>query len=334
MDHCVTPETVARTLEEHPDVKAVYIVSPTYYGVCRRPGVDRTHRARGRQAAARGRSLGAALPLPPGAAALGDGGRRRPVHQLDAQDALGVLAVRDAPPERRPRAARPPQGGAQDVSLDLAEFADGRLARRRAQADGDRGRGAAVAHDRRWRTRRARRINAIGGLYCFGDELQGRHGVFDLDPTKIAVTRQGLGYTGYEASEAAAPPVQHSSRTGGSVQRRRARSRSEPRATPPTGLVSALEEMARDDRPLDMYAPSGILEQPAQPRQLSPAADSADAHAARATLSWPRPNSCRSAISAGRICAETISPYPPGIPVISPGEEITAGDRGLLAPGD
>jgi len=27
--------------------------------------------------------------------------------------------------------------------------------------------------------------------------------------------------------------------------------------------------------------------------------------------------------SAGRICAEVITPYPPGIPVISPGEEIT-----------
>ena len=33
MDHCVTPETVARTLAEHPEVTAVYIVSPTYYGV-------------------------------------------------------------------------------------------------------------------------------------------------------------------------------------------------------------------------------------------------------------------------------------------------------------
>ena len=33
MDHCVTPETVARTLAEHPDLDAVYIVSPTYYGV-------------------------------------------------------------------------------------------------------------------------------------------------------------------------------------------------------------------------------------------------------------------------------------------------------------
>jgi lysine decarboxylase len=27
--------------------------------------------------------------------------------------------------------------------------------------------------------------------------------------------------------------------------------------------------------------------------------------------------------SKGRICAETVSPYPPGIPVIAPGEEIT-----------
>ena len=33
MDNSVTPETVARTLDEHPDLKAVYIVSPTYYGV-------------------------------------------------------------------------------------------------------------------------------------------------------------------------------------------------------------------------------------------------------------------------------------------------------------
>ncbi len=33
MDHTVTPQTVRATLEEHPDVKAVYVVSPTYYGV-------------------------------------------------------------------------------------------------------------------------------------------------------------------------------------------------------------------------------------------------------------------------------------------------------------
>src|SRR6516165_10362713 len=33
LDHCVTPETVRRALDEHPEAKAVFITSPTYYGV-------------------------------------------------------------------------------------------------------------------------------------------------------------------------------------------------------------------------------------------------------------------------------------------------------------
>ena len=32
-------------------------------------------------------------------------------------------------------------------------------------------------------------------------ELEGRPGVFDLDPTKITITVKELGYTGYEAEE-------------------------------------------------------------------------------------------------------------------------------------
>ncbi len=51
------------------------------------------------------------------------------------------------------------------------------------------------------RETRASGSTDIDGLYCFGDELQGRPGVFALDPTKITVTVTGLGYTGYEASE-------------------------------------------------------------------------------------------------------------------------------------
>ena len=33
MDHTVTPQTVERTLDDYPQTKAVYLVSPTYYGV-------------------------------------------------------------------------------------------------------------------------------------------------------------------------------------------------------------------------------------------------------------------------------------------------------------
>jgi lysine decarboxylase len=88
------------------------------------------------------------------------------------------------------------------------------------------------------------------------------------------------------------------------------------------GFIYAFEELARDDRPIDMFAPSGILEErlrrgtfqlPAVPpmRMLPRDAFLADAEFVKFRE------------SAGRICAETLTPYPPGIPVIAPGEEIT-----------
>ncbi len=153
MDHCVTPETVARTLAEHPEVDGGVSRFADVLRRRRRSGGDRTHRARRRQTAAGRRSVGAALPLSPGAAALGHPSRSRSLHQLDAQDAVGIFAVRDAAPKGRSRAARPAQSRAQDVSVDVSESADGRVARRRAQADGDRGR----AHCSRERSNSHRR---------------------------------------------------------------------------------------------------------------------------------------------------------------------------------
>ena len=35
--------------------------------------------------------------------------------------------------------------------------------------------------------------------------------MFDLDPTKITITVKHLGYTGYEAEEIHAPPLQRAS---------------------------------------------------------------------------------------------------------------------------
>ncbi len=104
------------------------------------------------------------------------------------------------------------------------------------------------------------RLNQIPGIYCFGEELQGKKGVFDLDPTKITVTVKDLGYTGYEASE---------------ILRRRYNIQVEladlfnvvalftigTTRDAADRLVTAFGEMARDDRALDMFAPSGMLEQ-------------------------------------------------------------------------
>ncbi|MBV8655249.1 MAG: arginine decarboxylase, partial [Candidatus Eremiobacteraeota bacterium] len=137
----------------------------------------------------------------------------------------------------------------------------------------------------------------------------------------IAVTVKGLGYTGYEASE---------------ILRKRYNIQVEladlfnvvalftigTTRDAAEKLLFAFQELAREDRPLDMYAPSGILERRIHrgsyrmpkipPMRMLPR----DAFLADTEFVKFRE-------SKGRICAETISPYPPGIPVLAPGEEIT-----------
>jgi lysine decarboxylase len=166
-----------------------------------------------------------------------------------------------------------------------------------------------------------RRLNEIPGIYCFGEEQVGRPGVFDLDPTKITITVKELGYTGYEAEEILRRRYNVQCEladlfnclalfTIGTTQEAADR------------LVYGVKELSREDRPIDVFSPSGVLERRLKtgtynlpsipPIRMNPrAAFLADTEFVRFKD------------SAGRICAEVITPYPPGIPVISPGEEIT-----------
>jgi arginine/lysine/ornithine decarboxylase len=166
-----------------------------------------------------------------------------------------------------------------------------------------------------------RRLNDIPKVYCFGEELEGRPGVFDIDPTKITITVKDLGYTGYEAEE---------------ILRRRYNVQVEladlfnvvalytigTTTEASDALVYGVQELAREDRPVDIFSPSGVLDRrlktgtsklPAIPpiRLIPRDAFLADTEFVPFKL------------SARRICAEVITPYPPGIPVLSPGEEIT-----------
>jgi arginine decarboxylase len=42
-------------------------------------------------------------------------------------------------------------------------------------------------------------INEISGLYCFGEELLGEEATYDYDPTKLTIHVRHLGITGYDA---------------------------------------------------------------------------------------------------------------------------------------
>ena len=320
MDHCVTPEIVAQTLEKHPDVKAVYVVTPTYYGVAADiKGIVKVARAAGKLVLvdeAWGPHFHFHPQLPMSATAAKADLVINSTHKMLSAFSQCAMLHEIGPRIRIDRL----EGVLKmflSTSPNLPMVASLDVARKQMAMDGLEllSRTIELAQETR------KRLNAIPGVYCFGDELKGRPGVFDLDPTKVTITVKELGYTGYEAS---------------AILRRRYNVQVEladlfnvvalftigTSQEAADRLVQGVAELAREDRPVDIFSPSGILERrlktgsyklPAIPpmRMLPRDAFLAPTEAVRFKQ------------SKGRICAETISPYPPGIPVIAPGEELT-----------
>jgi arginine/lysine/ornithine decarboxylase len=320
MDHCVTPETVEQTLREHPDVKAVYVVTPTYYGVAADiKGIVKVARAAGKLVLvdeAWGPHFHFHPDLPLSATAAKADLVINSTHKMLSAFSQCAMLHQIGPRVRVDRL----EGVLKmflSTSPNLPMVASLDVARKQMAMDGLEllSRTIELAQETR------KKLNAIDGVYCFGDELKGRPGIFDLDPTKVTITVKDLGYTGYEAS---------------AILRRRYNVQVEladlfnvvalftigTSQEAADRLVQGVAELAREDRPVDIFSPSGILERrlktgsyklPKIPpmRMLPREAFLADTEAVRFKQ------------SKGRICAETISPYPPGIPVISPGEEVT-----------
>jgi len=320
MDHTVTPATVERTLQEHPGVKAIYIVSPTYYGVAadlesivklvhahdKMVLVDEAwgpHFHFHPRLPISATAAGADLCINSTHKMLSSFSQTAMLHQigsrvrLDRLDAVLKLFLSTSP--NLPMVA----------SLDVA--------RRQMATQGE----ALLTKTIDLANETRLRLNAIPRVYCFGEELKGREGVFDLDPTKITITVKDLGYTGYEAS---------------AILRRRYNVQVEladlfnvvalftigTTQTAADRLVFGVSELAREDRAVDIFSPSGVLE-----RRLKTGTYKLPKTPAMRML--PRDaflaqtESIKFKSSKGRICAEIITPYPPGIPVIAPGEEIT-----------
>lgn len=321
MDNCVTPETIQATLAQHPDVKAVYVVSPTYYGVAADlASIVRIAHDAGKivlvdEAWGPHFHFHPALPLS-ATAARADLSINSTHKMLSAFSQCAMLhAIGTRVRLDRLKAVLKMF---LSTSPNLPMVASLDVARKQMATEGAPLLSSTIELAEETR----RRLNAIDGVYCFGEELQGRPGVFDLDPTKVTITVKDLGYTGYEASE---------------ILRRRYNVQVEladlfnvvalftigTTQNAADRLVLGVSELAREDRAVDIFSPSGVLERRVKrgtyrlpkipPMRMLPR----DAFLADTEF-------VKFKESRGRICAETISPYPPGIPVISPGEELTA----------
>ena len=195
----VLPATVAKMLQANPDAKAVLLTTPNYYGgVCDLAAITALAHAKGVPVLvdeAHGPHLGFDQRLPLSALAAGADMTAQSTHKLlgalTQASMLHVGAASLVPAAKVAAALAVLQTTSPNywllASLDAAV---GQLA-----AQGEQLIGAAVDLAEEIR----RRINAIDGLFCFGAERSGTAGLAGVDLSKLTITVSGLGLTGVEA---------------------------------------------------------------------------------------------------------------------------------------
>ena len=307
----VPPEAVERALEQHPDAKGVLLVNPTYYGVSTDLAavaalvhrrnlpllVDEAH----------GPHLCFSDELPLAALDAGADAVAQSTHKI-----LGALTQASMLHYRAGRISLSRLKAmlrlVQSTSPNYLLLASLDVARMQMATQGRELVGKSIELAGWVR----REVNAIPGLYCFGEEKTGVPGVHALDPTKVTVSVRGLGLTGREAEEILRYrykiQAELSDRDNVLFLITLGDAEAEVRQ-----LVAALRDLAMAGQETpgpERRKPMPLL--PLPELAMTPR-DAAFSRAVRLPF----------ASAAGRVCAETVTFYPPGIPVLCPGEKIT-----------
>ena len=152
-------------------------------------------------------------------------------------------------------------------------------------------------------------INAIGGYYAFGRELINGNSIYDFDPTKLSVHTRDIGLAGIEVYDLLRDEYDIQIEFG-DIGNILAYLSIGDRPQELERLVSALAEIRRRFQ-LDG---SGLLSQ----EYIDPEVVTSPQEAFYAAKkSMPLKD------SAGMVCSEFVMCYPPGIPILAPGERIT-----------
>ncbi|NLW06981.1 MAG: aminotransferase class I/II-fold pyridoxal phosphate-dependent enzyme [Clostridia bacterium] len=305
----VTAEAVERALREHPDAKAVFIVSPNYYGtvpplkeivaVAHRHGVpvlvDEAH----------GAHLKFHPDLPLSAMEAGADLAAVSTHKLAGsmtQSSI-LLAQGDRVSHRHLKAAL---NLAQTTSPSYLLLASLDVARKQMALKGRELLETTLAISRWIREQ----LTRIEGLSIMGEEVKAYPGCVALDPTKITVNVQGLGLSGYEMETILRQEYKIQVELsdlynvlllisiGDDWQMARQ-------------LVAACRDIAgrRSLKNIVRFCPP----LPAIPRM---------AVLPRAAF-YGQTSTLELDCAEGEISAESITAYPPGIPLVCPGEVIT-----------
>ncbi|WP_316568375.1 aminotransferase class I/II-fold pyridoxal phosphate-dependent enzyme [Neobacillus sp. YIM B06451] len=311
ISHGITTESVARALDQHPDAKGVLVINPTYFGISAdlRKIVEIAHSYNVPVLVdeAHGVHIHFHEDLPLSAMQAGADMAATSVHKLGgSMTQSSILNVREGLVSSKRVQSILSMLTTTSTSYLLLASLD--VARKRLATEGRELISKTISLAQSIR----KRINEIDRLYCVGPEILKSKAAFDYDPTKLIISVKDLGIPGYEVEKWLRDrhniEVELSDLynilcivTPGDTEREA------------DILVNALRELAEEcvegagkPEPLKVFLPDIPL------LALTPR----DAFYSETEV-VPFEE------SEGRITAEFIMVYPPGIPIFIPGEIIT-----------
>ncbi|WP_336082749.1 aminotransferase class I/II-fold pyridoxal phosphate-dependent enzyme [Nocardia sp. SSK8] len=319
--HPPSPEQVERTWREHPDAAGALIVSPSPYGTCADiRGIARVCHARGKPLIV-DEAWGAHLPFH----------EDLPTWAMDVGADVCVVSVHKMGMGFEQGSVFHLQGDLVDP-VRLRSCADLLMTTSPnvliyAALDGWRRQMVEFGHDlldaALTTARRARaELAEIGGLTVMHDELLGVEASHDLDLLQVLVDISGTGASGYDAADWLR--THRHLDLGLSDHRRILATLS---SADDAGTVDALvDALALWRAGLDRPEPPQIRLPTPEDLQLESVMLPREAYFAP---SEPVP----AEHAAGRVAAEQLTPYPPGIPAVIPGERLGAGVMEYLRTG-
>ncbi len=296
-----------KAIQEHPDAKAVLINNPTYYGICSDlEGLTKMAHAAGMRVLvdeAHGAHLSFSDKLPLSAMEAGADMAAVSMHKSGGSlTQSSLLLVGEG---INAEYVRQIINLTQSTSASYLLLASLDISRRNLALRGKESFENVIEMAEYAR----REINAIGGYYAFSKELIDGVSVCDFDITKLSIYTQGIGLTGIEVYDLLRDEYDIQIEFG-DIGNILAYISIGDRLQDIERLVGALADIKR------LYSQDGknlISGEYIQPELvLSP---QEAFYADRQSISLQD--------SVGRVCGEFVMCYPPGIPILAPGERVT-----------
>lgn len=300
-------DSFVRVIEENPDAVAVLVNNPTYYGICsdlkKIVEVAHSHGLRVLADEAHGTHLYFGEDLPVSAMAAGADFAAVSMHKSGGS--LTQSSVLLTSQGVNADYVRQIINLTQTTSASYLLLSSLDISRRNLALRGRESFAAVVKMAEYARNE----INAIGGYYAYSKELVNGTSVYDYDVTKLSVHTQGIGLTGIEVYDLLRDEYDIQIEFG-DIGNILAYISIGDRIRDIERLVGALADIKRLYERDGSDLVSGEYIQP-------------DVVMSPQTAFYANKESVPIQQTDGMICAEFVMCYPPGIPILAPGERIT-----------